>query len=76
MADGNLITPEDLDLQVSTKPLSLKEAKEQTELKMITEALERNRGNVSKSAIELGITRPTLHDLMKKYNLSKQDFKG
>jgi two-component system NtrC family response regulator len=75
MAEGNLITPEDLDLQVNTKPLSLKEAKEQTELKMITEALERNRGNVSKSAKELEITRPTLHDLMKKYNLSKQDFK-
>ena len=75
MAEGNLITPEDLDLHVSTKPLSLKEAKEQTELKMINEALERNRGNVSKSAKELEITRPTLHDLMKKYNLSKKDFK-
>ncbi len=74
MTDRNLISPEDLDLLVSTKPLTLKEAREQVEFKVISEALERNRGNITQSSKELEITRPTLHDLMKKYNMSKQDF--
>jgi two-component system NtrC family response regulator len=74
MTDSTLITPENLDLNVSTKPITLKEAREQVESKVIAEALERNRGHVTLTAQELGITRPTLHDLMKKYNISKQDF--
>jgi two-component system NtrC family response regulator len=74
MADGTLIKPEDLDLKVSTKPKTLKEAREQVESQIIFEALERNKGNISQSAKELGVTRPTLHDLMKKYNISKRDF--
>jgi len=74
MTDGTLINPEDLDLQVSSKPVTLKKAREQVELKMITEALERNRGNISKASRELSVTRSTLHDLMKKFNISKQDF--
>jgi two-component system NtrC family response regulator len=74
MADGNLITPENLDLTVNTRPVTLKEAREQVEFKVIGEALERNKGNVTLAAKELGITRPTLHDLMKKYTISKRDF--
>jgi two-component system NtrC family response regulator len=74
MADGNLITPENLDLMVNTTPVTLKEAREQVEFKVIGEALERNKGNVSLAAKELGVTRPTLHDLMRKYTISKRDF--
>jgi two-component system NtrC family response regulator len=32
-------------------------------------SLERENGNVSKAANILGVTRPTLYDLMKKHNL-------
>jgi two-component system, NtrC family, response regulator len=74
MTDGQAITPEDMDLPGNIKPISLKEAREQVEQKVITEALERNRGNITQAAKELEITRPTLHDLMKKYQLSKWDF--
>ena len=82
MTDSALITPADLDLVsardlpstkdlVSTPPTTLKEAREKLEAKLIAEALARNKGNISHAAKELDVTRPTLHDLLKKYNLSK-----
>ena len=76
MADDSLIKPEDLDLKVSTKSVTLKEAREKLEYKLICETLERNRGNITQTAKELGVTRPTLHDLMKKHSISKHAFTG
>jgi two-component system, NtrC family, response regulator len=74
MADGSMIRPEDLDLQSTTNPVTLKEARNSLERKLISEALERNRGNITQSAKDLEITRPTLHDLIKKHQISKHDF--
>ncbi|GAK57422.1 two component, sigma54 specific, transcriptional regulator, Fis family [Candidatus Vecturithrix granuli] len=74
MADAALIKPEDLDLRAKSTPITLKEARDQIECKLIREALDRNNGNVSQAAKELEVTRPTLHDLMKKHNLSKDKF--
>ena len=34
----------------------------------------RNYGNVSKTAEELGITRPTLYDMLNKYGLSAEAY--
>jgi len=75
MADGQHITPEDLDLPTSAKLQTLKDAREEAEQRVVAEALTRNHGNISQAARELEITRPTMHDLMKKYDLSKDDFK-
>lgn len=74
MADDALIKPEDLDLHAKTNPISLKEARDQMECKLIREALDRNNGNITQAAKDLEVTRPTLHDLMKKHNLSKDHF--
>ena len=74
MADDALITPEDLDLNMDTQPLTLKEAREKVEYQLICETLERNKGNITQAAKDLGVTRPTLHDLMKKFDMSKHDF--
>ena len=74
MADDALIKPEDLDLRAKSTPISLKEARDQMEYKLIREALDRNNGNISQAAKDLEVTRPTLHDLMKKHNLSKDHF--
>ncbi|MBN2070087.1 MAG: PEP-CTERM-box response regulator transcription factor [Candidatus Krumholzibacteriota bacterium] len=54
---------------------SLKEARDDLEQRMITDALLRFSGNVSAAAQELGISRPTLHDLMKKHDVAPEDFR-
>jgi two-component system NtrC family response regulator len=74
MADGKLVTPEDLDLSVAQEvdgemPLNLKSAREQSDRKVIRQALARSEGNISSTAKLLGISRPTLYDLLKQYDL-------
>ncbi len=73
MADDTFIKPEDFDLTNTLVP-TLKEAREKVEAQLVNEALERHRWNITKTAKQLGVTRPTLHDLIKKYGISKQDF--
>lgn len=73
MADGKLITAADLDLPQGTEqedsPLNLKTAREATDRKVIRHALARSEGNISSTARLLGISRPTLYDLLKQYDL-------
>ncbi len=73
MAEGQRITPHDLEL-ASTEPVpgpSLKEAREDLEREMVQSALRRHGGKISPAALELGISRPTLYDLMEKYGVHK-----
>ncbi len=74
MSEGSVIRPEDLDLKADNKPMTIKEARDKVERQVITEALERNQGNISQTAKDLGVTRPTLHDMMKKHGLSRDEF--
>ncbi|MFM9935778.1 MAG: PEP-CTERM-box response regulator transcription factor [Novosphingobium sp.] len=73
MADGKLVTASDLDLadpgEEASNPLNLKTAREVTDRKMIRHALARSEGNISSTARLLGISRPTLYDLLKQYDL-------
>jgi len=73
MADGKLVTAEDLDLDGAegseAEALNLKSAREQADRKMIRHALARSEGNISSTAKLLGISRPTLYDLLKHYDL-------
>ncbi|MGZ3265360.1 MAG: PEP-CTERM-box response regulator transcription factor [Croceibacterium sp.] len=73
MADGKLVTAEDLDLDDAegseAEALNLKSAREQADRKMIRHALARSEGNISSTAKLLGISRPTLYDLLKHYDL-------
>ena len=48
---------------------TLKEAKEALEREILENALRENGGNISKTAKDLGISRPTLYDLMSRYGL-------
>ncbi|KQM19314.1 PEP-CTERM-box response regulator transcription factor [Novosphingobium sp. Leaf2] len=73
MADEKLVSAADLDLadpdaQV-TAALNLKSAREQADRKVIRHALARSEGNISSTAKMLGISRPTLYDLLKQYDL-------
>ena len=73
MADGKLVTAEDLDLDEAEgsqpEALNLKSAREQADRKVIRHALARSEGNISNTAKLLGISRPTLYDLLRHYDL-------
>lgn len=77
MCDGASIGPLDLGCDVepaalpvpATDGVSLKAARERMEREMILQAIERQQGNIMKAAEELGVSRPTLYDLMKKLSI-------
>ncbi|HEY0043738.1 MAG TPA: PEP-CTERM-box response regulator transcription factor [Allosphingosinicella sp.] len=72
MADGKMIAAEDLDLEARQEeplPLNLKAAREAADRRSIRQALARCEGNISNTAKLLGISRPTLYDLLERYGL-------
>jgi two-component system NtrC family response regulator len=42
------------------------------EREMVQDALKRNRGKVTSAALELGISRPTLYELMDKLGIARE----
>jgi two-component system NtrC family response regulator len=72
MAEGKMISAEDLDLDPSGEeplPLNLKAARETADRRSIRQALARCENNISNTAKLLGISRPTLYDLLERYGL-------
>jgi two-component system NtrC family response regulator len=73
MADGTEINGMDLELaeiQVEGQPFDLREVREMAERTAIRRAMSYTDNNVSRTAEMLGVTRPTLYNLMKKYDLT------
>jgi two-component system NtrC family response regulator len=78
MHEGASIHPEDLEL-VDTGPKearSLKAAREDLERGMVIDALRRNQGKISHAASELGVSRPTLYELMEKLGIKNEERPG
>lgn len=72
MADGKFVTADDLDFSDEDEGellLNLKAAREASDRKAIKRAIARTEGNISSAAKLLGISRPTLYDLLKQYDL-------
>ena len=72
MAESTRISAADLDLDAGAdddRVLSLKEAREAAERREIPRALSQSDGNVSKAAKLLGVSRPTLYDLMRHHGI-------
>ncbi|MGN6621403.1 MAG: PEP-CTERM-box response regulator transcription factor [Sphingomonas sp.] len=71
MAEGKSITAADLDLDGGgdDDTINLKAAREHADRRAIRHALARAEGNISSTAKLLGISRPTLYDLLKSYGL-------
>ena len=77
MADGKLVRAADLGIDAGggePASLNLREVRQIAESKAIRIALTHSYGNISKAAELLGITRPTLYDLMHKYGLSAEAY--
>ena len=72
MAEGKYISAGDLDLagdEEDRLPVNLKAAREATDRAVIRKALAQTDNNISGAAKLLGISRPTLYDLLKQYGL-------
>jgi two-component system NtrC family response regulator len=74
MADGKSVTAADLDLPSTATedkvlPINLRAAREVADRKAIRHAMSRTDNNISGAAKLLGISRPTLYDLLKQYRL-------
>jgi len=71
MADGASINANDLDLKTdgNESHLNLRQVRDEAEKKAVNHALARADGNVSKAAEVLGISRPTLYELMERFGL-------
>jgi two-component system NtrC family response regulator len=53
------------------QPQTLKEAREEVERGIVQDALRRHRGKITSAAQELGVSRPTLYELMEKLGIAK-----
>jgi two-component system NtrC family response regulator len=80
MADGKLVVKDDLDLAGSGGGgragegggedwLNLRSAREAADRVAIRRAMAQSEGNISLAARLLGISRPTLYDLIKQYRI-------
>lgn len=75
MAEGAQVTPADLEMEAPRsryEGMALKDARAALEKELFTKAVARSGGNLTKAAMELGISRPTLYDLMDKYGIPKE----
>jgi two-component system NtrC family response regulator len=73
VSEGPLITADDLGLRGGgdvALALNLKDVRGRAERQAITQAIQASGGNVSRAADLLGVTRPTLYDLLERHGLS------
>ena len=75
MAEGPRVTPADLELSfpdTTYNGIGLKEAREALEKNLIKRALSKSNGNITRAAGELGVSRPTLYELMDKLGIERK----
>ncbi|MGZ8939653.1 MAG: PEP-CTERM-box response regulator transcription factor [Limisphaerales bacterium] len=76
MSEGTRVTEGDLELTLTDVPLAgrtLQEARDELDRQMVTQALRRLKGNISATATQLGVSRPTLYELMDKFGLRRTE---
>jgi two-component system, NtrC family, response regulator len=77
MASGSRVSAKDLELDhgrevAASSTTTLKQAREHVEREMVQQALKKNSGKITSAAAELGISRPTLYELMEKLGIAKE----
>ncbi len=73
MADNTEINEVDLELEGSkivSHPFNLREVRDAAERQALSRALIYTDGNISRTAELLGVTRPTLYNLLKKFDIN------
>ncbi len=69
LCDGDIISPDHLELHTSQRPLNESQTLEEMERQTIANAIAQCGGNLSQVAQQLGITRQTLYNKIKRYGL-------
>ena len=69
MCEGDIIKPEHIELHATTRPATEAQTLEEMERQLIANAIEQCGGNLSQVATQLGITRQTLYNKIKRYGL-------
>ena len=77
MASGSRVSAKDLELDqdnglAASSATTLRQAREHVEREMVKQALKKNSGKITSAAADLGISRPTLYELMEKLGISKE----
>jgi two-component system NtrC family response regulator len=74
MCEGKRLTVRDLELASASQAAAtnLKDARENLERDMIQGALRKHSGKIAPAAAELGVSRPTLYDLMEKLGIANE----
>jgi two-component system NtrC family response regulator len=76
MAEGKRLQPQDLELEppAGSAPIqTLKEARENLERELVQKALRNHGGKIAPAAAELGISRPTMYELMDKLGIVREE---
>jgi two-component system NtrC family response regulator len=80
MAEGRYVTPLNLELREaaadSVDTSTLRASRESREKDLVRLAMEKAEGNITRAAAELGISRPTLYQLLSRYGLKKTKSEG
>ena len=80
MAEGKYVTPANLELKDPFSPeekaSTLRASRDSREKDLVRLAMEKAEWNVSRAAAELGISRPTLYQLLARYGLKKPNSEG
>jgi two-component system NtrC family response regulator len=77
MAEGAVVTASDLGLKdpgEEPEYLNLRIARQRAEVQAARQALAVSRGNLSRAAELLGVTRPTLYDLIERHHIDVDSF--
>jgi two-component system NtrC family response regulator len=78
MADGLQISAKDLEIRLDDRPttsmpLNLKQVRDEAERSAVTQALHNTHNNLAQAARLLGISRPTLYNLLEKFNIDHHE---
>ena len=77
MAEGAVVSANDLGLNDPSENLeylNLRVARQRAEVQAVRQALAIARGNLSRAAELLGVTRPTVYDLLERHHIDAAQF--
>src|SRR5262249_36635147 len=74
MAENGRITPEDLGISQYSDHVGhgLEQARQLVERQAVESALARNKGNLTRAAVDLEISRPSLYELIEKLGIPRR----